>query len=91
LSFLFFLLLSGNTTTLGFGKFVLQHDAFTSGMFDTHFVQKYFTPAVLNTQNPDEAQIAALMMAKLLSQGTNPAVAVAGEAGSNWVKNRRQL
>jgi acetyl-CoA carboxylase biotin carboxylase subunit len=54
-------------------------------------VQKYFTPAVLNTQNPDEAQIAALMMAKLLSQGTNPAVAVAGEAGSNWVKNRRQL
>jgi acetyl-CoA carboxylase biotin carboxylase subunit len=83
--------ITGITTTLCFGKFVLQHDAFTSGMFDTHFVQKYFTPAVLNTQNPDEAQIAALMMAKLLSQGTNPAVAVAGEAGSNWVKNRRQL
>src|ERR1700748_605537 len=54
--------ITGITTTLGFGKFVLQHDAFISGMFDTHFVKKYFTLDVLNTQNEDEAEIATLIM-----------------------------
>ncbi len=82
--------ITGITTTLGFGKFVLQHDAFTSGQFDTHFVKKYFSPAVLKTQKADEAEIAALIMAKLLSEGKKVAVAdaVASE-GSNWVKNRK--
>lgn len=84
--------ITGITTTLGFGKFVLQHDAFTSGRFDTHFVKKYFTPDVLDTQNADEAEIAALMMARLLSEGskTAGAVVVAGE-GSNWVRNRKEF
>jgi acetyl-CoA carboxylase biotin carboxylase subunit len=36
--------ITGITTTLGFGRFVMQHEAFTSGNFDTHFVKKYFTP-----------------------------------------------
>ncbi|WP_448702725.1 acetyl-CoA carboxylase biotin carboxylase subunit [Mucilaginibacter sp. AW1-3] len=82
--------ITGITTTLGFGKFVLQHEAFTSGKFDTHFVKKYFTPEVLNTQNADEAEIAALVMTKLLSEGGKVAVAaaVAGEE-SNWVRNRK--
>ena len=34
--------ITGIQTTLGFGKFVMQHEAFTSGKFDTHFVDKYF-------------------------------------------------
>ena len=38
-------------TTLGFGKFVMQHEAFTSGNFDTHFVAKYFSPEKLIVQN----------------------------------------
>ncbi len=46
--------ITGITTTLGFGKFVMQHEAFTSGNFDTHFVQKYFTPGVLQNNNEDE-------------------------------------
>jgi pyruvate carboxylase subunit A len=51
--------IEGVATTLQFGKFVLQHDAFTSGKFDTHFVNHYFTPEKL--QNADEAEIAALL------------------------------
>jgi acetyl/propionyl-CoA carboxylase alpha subunit len=84
--------ITGITTTLGFGKFVLQHEAFTSGKFDTHFVKKYFTPDVLNTQNADEAEIAALIMAKLLNEGTKAAAAevVTGEE-SNWVRNRKEF
>ncbi|OCX52637.1 acetyl-CoA carboxylase biotin carboxylase subunit [Mucilaginibacter sp. PPCGB 2223] len=84
--------ITGITTTLGFGRFVLQHEAFTSGKFDTHFVKKYFTPDVLKTQNADEAEIAALVMAKLLKEGSKVAVAetVIGTE-SNWVKNRKAL
>ncbi len=34
--------ISGLKTTLDFGKYVLKHDAFTSGNFDTNFVRHYF-------------------------------------------------
>jgi biotin carboxylase len=33
----------GVATTLPFGKFVMQHEAFRSGDFDTGFVKKYST------------------------------------------------
>ncbi len=32
----------GVATTLPFGKFVCEHEAFTSGEFDTHFVKNYY-------------------------------------------------
>ncbi|MES2274639.1 MAG: acetyl-CoA carboxylase biotin carboxylase subunit [Bacteroidota bacterium] len=84
--------ITGITTTLAFGKFVMQHPAFTSGQFDTHFVKKYFTPKVLQTENKDEAFMAALVMEQLLSDKT----AVKGttstsDTTSNWVTKRRVL
>jgi acetyl-CoA carboxylase biotin carboxylase subunit len=86
--------ITGITTTLGFGKFVMQHEAFTSGNFDTHFVKKYFKPELSADSNESEAGIAALIMSKLLSQTNNAPVAVTttviGET-SNWVKNRKAL
>ncbi len=54
--------IEGVSTTLQFGKFVLQHEAFTSGKFDTHFVKHYFTPDSLQQQ--DEAEIAAALALK---------------------------
>lgn len=36
--------IAGVETTLDFCTFVLQHPAFTSGHFDTHFVAQYYTP-----------------------------------------------
>ncbi len=33
--------IQGVNTTLPFGKFAITHSAFTSGSFDTHFVEKY--------------------------------------------------
>lgn len=58
--------IEGVATTLGFGKFVLQHEAFISGNFDTHFVKHYFTPDKL--QNTDEAEIAAALALKMYLQ-----------------------
>ncbi|MBB5394877.1 acetyl-CoA carboxylase biotin carboxylase subunit [Mucilaginibacter sp. AK015] len=82
-------MITGITTTLPFGKFVMQHEAFTSGNFDTHFVKKYFTPESLQTGNETEALIATLIMEKLLSAKKIAFTETAAVDESNWVRNRR--
>ena len=81
--------ITGITTTLAFGKFVMQHPAFTTGQFDTHFVKKYFTPEVLQTEDPKEAFIAALMMEQLLSKKQTITTTEAPQTQSDWVTKRR--
>ncbi|AXT20259.1 acetyl-CoA carboxylase biotin carboxylase subunit [Flavobacteriaceae bacterium AU392] len=56
--------IEGIQTTLPFGKFVCEHDAFTSGNFDTHFVKKYYSPDSLKTKQEEDAKIAALVAVK---------------------------
>jgi acetyl-CoA carboxylase biotin carboxylase subunit len=53
--------IEGVATTLSFGKFVLEHEAFRSGNFDTHFVKNYYSPALLLAGTNDEMEIAALL------------------------------
>jgi acetyl-CoA carboxylase biotin carboxylase subunit len=64
--------IEGVATTLPFGKFVFQHQAFISGDFDTHFVQKYFTPEVIAQESNEEAEVAARLSLQLykLNQAT---------------------
>ena len=54
----------GVDTTLAFGKFVCQHEAFMSGNFDTHFVKNYYTGEMLEEQYKEEAEIASLIAIK---------------------------
>lgn len=54
-------IVEGVSTTLPFGKFVFQHEAFRSGNFDTHFVKKYYSPEALQEETEKEAKLAALM------------------------------
>lgn len=54
----------GVETTLPFGKFVCEHEAFTSGNFDTHFVKQYYSPESLKEDTEKEAKIAALIALK---------------------------
>jgi acetyl-CoA carboxylase biotin carboxylase subunit len=54
----------GVETTLPFGKFVCQHEAFTSGQFDTHFVKNYYTGEMLEEQYKDEAKMATIVALK---------------------------
>ncbi|WP_248723179.1 acetyl-CoA carboxylase biotin carboxylase subunit [Seonamhaeicola sp. ML3] len=56
--------IEGVQTTLAFGKFVCEHEAFRSGNFDTHFVKKYFSPKALHQKSEYEAEIAALIALK---------------------------
>jgi propionyl-CoA carboxylase alpha chain len=53
--------IEGVQTTLPFGKFVFEHEAFRSGHFDTHFVKNYYDAAMLKKQMEEEAEIAALV------------------------------
>ena len=57
-------LVEGVQTTLPFGKFVFEHEAFRSGNFDTHFVKKYYNTAELKDQLAEEAKIAGLIALK---------------------------
>ncbi len=54
----------GVQTTLPFGKFVCEHEAFTSGNFDTHFVKKYYSAEKIQENSATEAKIAAIVAMK---------------------------
>jgi len=79
----------GVETTLDFCKFVLTHDAFVSGKFDTGFIKNYFTPEVLkgNTIHSEAAAIAA----NLIFNSSKPKQAVLSHSIvkiSKWKINR---
>lgn len=81
--------ITGIQTTLEFGKFVMQHPAFVSGDFNTHFVEQYFNPEELGQGQEDEALIAALLAAQLMQRkSSNHQAAPAVSETSNWRKNR---
>ncbi|MEY8848614.1 acetyl-CoA carboxylase biotin carboxylase subunit [Psychroserpens sp. XS_ASV72] len=54
----------GVETTLPFGRFVCEHEAFRTGKFDTHFVKKYYSPSLLEERHKNEAEIAAKIALK---------------------------
>ncbi|TRW26761.1 acetyl-CoA carboxylase biotin carboxylase subunit [Flavobacterium zepuense] len=56
--------IEGVATTLPFGTFVMEHEAFRSGNFDTHFVKKYYDSAALKAKADTEAEIAAYIALK---------------------------
>ncbi len=56
--------IEGVSTTLPFGRFVLGHEAFITGHFDTHFVKNYFTPDKIREEQKARARLAALVAVK---------------------------
>ena len=56
--------IKGVQTTLPFGRYVCEHEAFRSGNFNTHFVKDYYTTEALQSAYKTEAEIAALIAAK---------------------------
>jgi len=80
----------GVETTLDFCKFVLNHNAFVSGNFDTGFVNAYFTPEALNIKDEELEQIAAIA-GSILFNNKNETATVATEnpvKKSKWKINR---
>lgn len=59
----------GIETTLGFCKFVMKHEAFRSGHFDTHFVKTHFSPEMLDEPlTKEEEAVSAILGAQLMEE-----------------------
>lgn len=83
--------ITGVETTLNFCRFVLKHQAFTSGNFDTHFIKHHYSPEMLVNNNDEEAAIAALFAAKLITDKKTPIQSNTTqqiETKSKWKANR---
>lgn len=79
----------GLETTLDFCLFVMNHDAFRSGNFDTQFVQKYFHTESLAQTNKEVGLAAALASAILQTEHNGRSNnAKQDEVISKWKKNR---
>lgn len=64
--------ITGIQTTLGFCKFSLMHEAFTSGQFDTKFVERYFEPVLLEEKNSsDEEELIAALAVEFFQKSKN--------------------
>lgn len=84
--------ITGIKTTLGFGKFVIQHAAFRSGNFDTHFVGKYFNADSLKADVEEEGLIAAMIAAMNFKKRDNLRITQESKSAiSNWKRNRAKF
>jgi acetyl-CoA carboxylase biotin carboxylase subunit len=83
--------ISGVETTLPFCNFVMQHEAFISGNFDTHFVKHYFKPDSLKpVMTEEENEIAAIAASIAMADFKNDkVVAEATHENISWKHNRK--
>ena len=79
--------IEGIQTTLPFGAFVCEHESFTSGNFDTHFVKDYYSPEALKAQQNEEKAIAAAVGLKLYLESQQE-LKVVEQGESSWMANR---
>ena len=81
--------IEGIATTLGFGQFVMNHKAFVSGKFDTHFVKKYFKPSSQNSKkDKEEAKLVANIAAVLFEQASKE-INIPEAINEIWYENRK--
>jgi acetyl/propionyl-CoA carboxylase alpha subunit len=80
--------IAGVQTTLDFADYVMDHEAFISGDFDTHFVEKYFTPDVLQGNDAAVESIGAMALASLLQEQKGHQKIQKNGTTSRWKANR---
>lgn len=82
--------ITGLETTLGFCEFVMEHEAFRSGNFDTKFVETHFRPEALNKAGDPQEELVAAMLASTVLNTPQAATATAAEIipTSKWRKKR---
>lgn len=77
----------GIETTLDFCRFVMDHEAFRSGKFDTHFIQDHFNPEMLDEMREDEFDVAAIAAVLEKVEGSTSGFNLV-DSNSNWRTNR---
>jgi propionyl-CoA carboxylase alpha chain len=80
--------IEGVQTTLPFGNFVFEHEAFLTGRFDTQFVQKYYTPEKLLALQKSKAELAAMVALRYWLEKQKE-VKAAESGPTNWTNRLR--
>lgn len=75
--------IEGIYTTLPFGMFVCNHEAFVSGNFDTHFVKNYFSKEKIENVDKKLGYVAALF-GKYYFEKEQTKVSIPINLNSNW-------
>lgn len=85
--------ISGIETTLGFGLFTMNHEAFNKGEFDTRFIEDYFTPEGLFAQEENLNRLGGFLAAFLhgFPDQDEPSDWFPSKTDSNWRNNRSML
>jgi acetyl-CoA carboxylase biotin carboxylase subunit len=60
--------IKGIETTLSFGRYVVGHEAFISGNFDTGFVKNHYSPEAILEEREEEQRIGALAGAMVFEE-----------------------
>src|SRR5690606_16322962 len=79
--------IEGCQTTLDFGRFVMEHDSFKSGDFDTHFVSRYFNPELLDENKNKLRTMAGKFAAAMYRRQIKSKLNKLSE-DNNWKNNR---
>jgi len=80
--------IAGVKTTLPFGKFVMEHKAFKSGNFDTHFIDKYINPNVVHMDDSEESLVAAVIAVTAFEEKQKQYIKPPNKVSADWRKNR---
>ena len=80
----------GIKNTLSFGKLIMNHPQFKKGKLTTHFIEDHFKPEQLSHYDKTEAEVAALLVAELLSKRHSNRIESSANPSqtSKWKKNR---
>lgn len=85
--------IQGVSNTLKFGEFVMKHQAFRTGDYDTHFVAKHFDPKAMEDFTEDEALVAGLVATAINRYEKKASEVQVAEQGNrnqgNWKRNRK--
>ncbi len=84
----------GIQTTLEFGKWVMQHEAFRKGTIHTGFIGLYFNPEELQNSLQEEEEVASIFAAQWIANKNNAGVSADATTASKtsnsdaWTKRR---
>lgn len=81
--------IEGIQTTLPFGAFVVDHEAFISGEFDTGFVKEHYSPEAILAEQQAEERVGALAGAMIFEEAMKH-LTVPQTTSGDWRQNRTQ-
>ncbi|OYU96124.1 MAG: acetyl-CoA carboxylase biotin carboxylase subunit [Bacteroidetes bacterium B1(2017)] len=81
--------ISGIETTLSFGTFAMNHEAYVKGDFDTKFIEKYFSPDLLKKTNTELNEAAAFSAGNIFFQYEGKETKTIENTSSNWQLRRK--